>query len=77
MRKTIYALGIASFLAMLIFTIATSLTNPFYGMSEAAIAQTSTTTSSGTTICCDNENDEECARVIVNDVLHYFAGPKC
>ncbi len=46
MRKLIYSLGIASFLAMMIFTVATSLTNPFYGMSEAAIAQTTTTTSS-------------------------------
>ncbi len=42
MRQTIYAFGIATFLAMFIFTIVTSLTNPFYGMSEAALAQTST-----------------------------------
>jgi len=42
MRKIIYAFGIATFLAMFVFTIATSLTNPFYGMSEAALAQTST-----------------------------------
>ena len=47
MRKTIYAFGIATFLAMFIFTIATSLTNPFYGMSEAALAQTSSTCTSG------------------------------
>jgi len=53
MRKIIYAFGIATFLAMFIFTIATSLTNPFYGMSEAAMAQASTSSSnSGTGMTC-------------------------
>ena len=47
MRKIIYAFGIATFLAMFIFTIATSLTNPFYGMSEAAIAETLSLKSTG------------------------------
>lgn len=41
MRNVIYSIGIASFLACMTFTIATSLTNPFYGMSEAALAQAS------------------------------------
>lgn len=45
MRNVIYSIGIASFLACMTFTVATSLTNPFYGMSEAALAQATTTTS--------------------------------
>ena len=61
MRKTIYAFGIATFLAMLIFTIATSLTNPFYGMTEAAIAQATTTTTSTTTDDCNCEPGYYCA----------------
>lgn len=51
MRNLFYSLGIASFLVCMIFTIATSITNPFYGMSDAAVAQattqTTTTGSSG------------------------------
>ncbi len=47
MRNMLYFLGITSFLAMMIFTVATSLTNPFYGMSAAAIAQGTTTTTGG------------------------------
>jgi len=39
MKNAIYALGIASFLAMFIFTVATSLTNPFYGMNEEVLAE--------------------------------------
>lgn len=46
MRNSIYFMGIASFLACMIFTVATSLTNPFYGMSESALAQATTYTSS-------------------------------
>ena len=41
------AVDIATFLAMFIFTLATSLTNPFYGMIEAAMAQSSSSTTSG------------------------------
>ena len=61
----VYPFGIATFLAMLIFTIATSLSNPIYGMSAEAIAQATTTTSgtgnniyvlygndAGTKFCC-------------------------
>lgn len=38
MRKLIYGLGIAGFLAMMTFTVATSISNPFYGMSEIVLA---------------------------------------
>ena len=59
MRKIIYAFGIATFLAMFIFTIATSLTIPFYGMSEAALAQTSSSSSgTGTGNNCVNQDCE-------------------
>src|SRR5690606_28476336 len=73
MRKIIYAFGIATFLAMFIFTIATSLTNPFYGMSEAALAQTSTTTSTATTIVCPppGVNQGQCHK----SVCGYYIGP--
>jgi len=36
-------------MAMMIFTVATAFTNPFYGMSEAAIALTSQNTKHGDT----------------------------
>lgn len=52
MRNLIYFMGIASFLACMIFTVATSLTNPFYGMSESALGQATTyisTSNSGET----------------------------
>ena len=67
MRKNIYAFGIATFLPMFIFTIATSLTNPFYGMSEAAIAQTSSTCSSGgstSTSLCPSGCQHSCLEYI-------------
>ncbi len=50
MKNLFYSIGIASFLVCMIFTVATSVTNPFYGMSDAAVAQvtTSTTTSQST-----------------------------
>lgn len=56
MRNLLYFLGITSFLAMMIFTVATSLTNPFYGMSKAALAQGTTTTTGGDcpSICSTN-----------------------
>lgn len=58
MRKILYSIGIAGFMAMLIFTIATSLSNPFYGMSEAALAQgTTTTTGTGNNIYVLYGND--------------------
>src|SRR5690606_9031848 len=48
MKKLFYSLGITSFLVCMIFTVATSVTNPFYGMSDAAVAQATTqTTTSG------------------------------
>lgn len=39
MRKTVYLFLIASFLAMMTFTVASSLCDPFYGMSEEVLAQ--------------------------------------
>jgi len=54
MKNLFYSIGIASFLVCMIFTVATSVTNPFYGMSDAAVAQattqTTTTGSNGSTI---------------------------
>jgi len=48
MKNLFYSIGIASFLVCMIFTVATSVTNPFYGMSDAAVAQATTqTTTSG------------------------------
>lgn|SRR5690606_12807078 len=41
MRRIIYYLGIGCFMAILCYNVATSLSNPFYGMSEAALAFTS------------------------------------
>lgn len=51
MRKFLYSIGIASFLAMLIFTIASSLSNPFSGMSEEALAQGSSLATTGEIVC--------------------------
>lgn len=48
MRNLIYALGITSFMVCMVFTVAISFTNPFYGMSEAAVAQATTKTSTDT-----------------------------
>lgn len=44
MRKLLYSIGIASFLAMLTFTVVSSLSNSVHAMSEAAVALTSETT---------------------------------
>ena len=69
-RKRNDAFGIATFLAMFIFTIATSLTNPFYGMSEAAMAQgTTTSTLPGN---CYNPFTEE---VVPCDTISYIFCP--
>src|SRR5690606_18609884 len=49
------------------YTIATSLTNPFYGMSEAALAQTSSTCSSGgstSTSLCPSGCQHSCLEYI-------------
>src|SRR5690606_6101712 len=45
MKHVFYSLGITSFLVCMIFSVTTSITNPFYGMSEAAVAQATTYTS--------------------------------
>src|SRR5690606_39251098 len=45
MKHAFYSLGITSFLVCMIFSVTTSITNPFYGMSEAAVAQATTYTS--------------------------------
>ncbi|HLT94859.1 MAG TPA: hypothetical protein VKZ56_09880, partial [Membranihabitans sp.] len=39
MRKLIYAIGVSLFLAFMAFHVATSLTNPYFGMSVEALAQ--------------------------------------
>jgi len=50
MRNFLYSIGITGFLAMMVFTLATSLSNPYYGMSEEALAQGSMMS---TTVECD------------------------
>lgn len=62
MRKIIYAFGIATFLAMFIFTIATSLTNPFYGMSTEVLAKAPIlmTTADCDVSCVKAAYDDEC-----------------
>lgn len=74
MRNVLYSLGIASFLVCMIFTVATSITNPFYGMSEAALGQATTYTtnsqssnSGGTTFVYVFETK----RFIVQDIDQY------
>lgn len=48
MKHVFYSLGITSFLVCMIFSVTTSITNPFYGMSEAAVAQATTYTQTST-----------------------------